>query len=347
MRVAALLSLLVVTFGLTACTSMVPRNRLPYLLIDETFGDPVKVVTIPLPAIASSPNEGITAGALAAFLIHNDKGEISTLVAPQVNYNKNYGVTTSVYSALYPSPLRSWEVNLAQSTKINYDYEITSRDKTYLDGKLALNAFVFAFADGSARFFGFEARTPRQQESNYTDQELGFNLSVGYDIGTHYQIVIGERFRNVGIHTGAVKGIPFIRDLFDNGNTPGIDGFTVHAQRISFIYSTLDSKDLPTFGGYARATAEVSGKIFGSNADYRHYEAEIKGYFPLDSARYISVFRLIYNQTMGNRVPFLEQSILGGRIPCGAMAAIGLSTTATCSSTWRSGSGCSAGRSST
>jgi outer membrane protein assembly factor BamA len=291
---------------------MVPRSRLPYPLTDESFGDPVKVVTVPLPAVSSSPNEGITAGALTAFLIHNEKDELSTLLAPQVNYNKNYGATFSAYGAFYPSPSRSWEINLSQSTKINYDYEITSRDKTYMDGKMALNAYLFAFADGSSRFFGFEARTPRQRESNYTDQEIGFNLSVGYDIGKHFQIVIGERFRDVGIHAGAVKGIPFIRDEFSDPRVPGINGFTAHAQRISFIYSTLDSKDLPTFGGYARATAENSSKMLGSSADYRHYEAEMKGYIPLDNARYISVFRLIYNQTLGSSVPFLEQSILGG-----------------------------------
>src|SRR5512141_859557 len=113
MRLALLLSIILVSLVMTACTSMVPRKDLPYPLTDESFGDPVKVVTIPLPAIATSPNEGITVGALTAFLLHNEKGEVSTLLAPQVNYNKNYGVTTSLYSAFYPSPSRSWEMNLA------------------------------------------------------------------------------------------------------------------------------------------------------------------------------------------------------------------------------------------
>lgn len=312
MRPAKLIFLFLVLLGLTACTDMVPRKHLPYPLTDENFGDPVKVVTIPLPAISSNPNEGITAGALVAFLLHNSKDEISSLLAPQVNYNQNYGVTVSTYGAFYPSPSRSWEVNLSQSTKINYDYEITSRDKTFMDGKLATNAFVFAFADGSARFYGFQAGSSKDMQTNYTDQEIGFNLSVAYDIGKHYQILIGDRFRNVDIHEGAVKGVPFIRNFFGKDNIPGINGFVAHAQRISFIYSTLDSKDLPTFGGYARVTAEVSGKVLGSSADYRHYEAEFKGYIPLDNARYISVFRLMYNQTLGNSVPFLERSILGG-----------------------------------
>ncbi len=297
---------------LTACTSMVSRDKLPFPLTSESFGDPVKVVSIPLPVIASSPNEGITSGFLTAFLLHNANDEVSTLLAPQVNYNQNFGITTTLYGAFYPSPRLSWETNLSQSTKINYDYEIKSRDKTFLDGKLEWNGFLYAFADGSARFYGFEARTPQQNQTNYNDQEIGINLSGGYQIAEHFQLVIGERYRDVEIHSGAVKSVPFIRDLFSAAEVPGINGFVAHAQRISLIYSTMDSKDMPTTGLYAKATIENSSKIFASSADYRHYEADLKGYFPLDEARYISVVHLAYNQTLGGDVPFLEQSILGG-----------------------------------
>jgi outer membrane protein assembly factor BamA len=68
----------------------------------------------------------------------------------------------------------------------------------------------------------------------------------------------------------------------------------------------------PTSGGFAKATVENSSKALGGAADYRHYEGELKGFIPLDNARFISVFRLVYNQTLGESVPFLEQSILGG-----------------------------------
>lgn len=306
------LLLLTLIITLSACTSMVPRKELPYPLSDKEFGDPVKVVTIPLPAISSSPNEGITAGVLTAFLLNNSKDEVSTLLAPQMNYNKYYGFTASMYGSFYPSPSRSWEINLSQSTNVNFDYEIKGRDKTFMDGKMELNAFLFAFGDGSARFFGFEARTPEQQETNYDDQEVGFNISAGYKIAKNLQLEIGERLRDVKIHEGAVKSVPFIRDEFTPAEVPGINGFVAHAQRVSLLYSTLDSRDMPTTGAYARATVENSAKIFGSSADYRHYEAEIKGYAPLDEARYISVARIAYSQSLGGSVPFLEQSILGG-----------------------------------
>jgi outer membrane protein assembly factor BamA len=306
--------LLLITL-LSACTSMVSRSKLPYPLTTEGLNEKAKVVTIPLPVIASSPNEGITVGALTAFLIHNDRDEVSTLLAPQVNYNKNFGETVSAYGAFYPSPDLSWEVNLSQSTKVNYDYEIKSRDRTFMDGKLEWTGFLYAFGDGSARFFGFQARTPQQNETNYNDQEVGITLSVGYEIADNLQLVIGERYRDVGIHKGAVTKVPFIRDpgtTFNESNTPGINGFVAHAQKISLIYSTMDSRDMPTTGYYAKVSVEGSAKALGSSAGYRHYEAEVKGYFPLAEARYISVVRLAYNQTLGSNVPFLEQSILGG-----------------------------------
>ncbi len=113
-----------------------------YPLTNDTYGDPVKVVTIPLPVIASSPNEGITYGALGAFLLHNSKDEVGTLLAPQINKNQNFGITTTLYGAFYPSPDRNWEMNLSKSTKVNQDYEFKIRDNTFLDKKLELNTYL-------------------------------------------------------------------------------------------------------------------------------------------------------------------------------------------------------------
>jgi hypothetical protein len=296
---------------LNGCTSYIPREQLPFPLTSEE-GDSAKVVAIPLPVIASSPNEGITGGALAAFLIHNKRDEINTLLAPQVNHNTNFGITASLYGAFYPSPERNIEMNLSHSGKVNHAYEIRARDTSMMDKKLELNAYVFKLADGSSRFFGFNAKSPEQMETNYANDETGYNISGGYQVGRYYQITLGDRFRGVDIKNGAVKKIPYIKDKFAASHVPGIEGFTTHAPRISFSYSTLNNRDTPTYGGYARFTFEPTIKALGGAADYRHYEVETKGFIPLDAARYVTVFRLMYNQTKGENVPFLEQSTLGG-----------------------------------
>ena len=293
------------------CTGYIPREKFPFPLTGEE-GDSVKVVTIPLPVIASTPNEGVTSGALTAFLIHNKRDEISTLLAPQVNHNPNFGVTASLYAAFYPISDRNVELNLSQSGRVNHDYEIRVRDMSLMEKKLELNVFVFKLADGSSRFFGFSAKSPKQLETNYTNYEAGYNISVGYKIGRHFQVALGDRFRDVRIGTGAVNKIPYIKDKFSSSQIPGIDGFTTHAPRVSFFYSTLNDLDTPTNGGFARITFEPTIKALGGAGDYRRYEAEVKGFIPLGDERYISVFRLMYNQTLGENVPFLEQSILGG-----------------------------------
>src|SRR6185369_4170478 len=115
---------------LTCCTTHIPRDGSNPPLSGNPFEDTIKLVTIPLPVIASSPNEGVTTGALTAFLGHNRKEEVTTLLAPQINYNDNFGVTGSLYGAYYPNPGRNLEFNLSHSDKVNQDYELRVRDAT-------------------------------------------------------------------------------------------------------------------------------------------------------------------------------------------------------------------------
>jgi len=297
---------------LIGCTSHIPRESLYLPLADDSNENMVKLVTIPLPVIASSPNEGITSGALTAFLFHNKREEVTTMLAPQITYNDNFGVTASLYGAYYPIAARNIEFNLSKSEKVNHDYEPRVRESSLLDNKLELNGYFFKLADGSSRFFGFNAKSPQQMETNYANDELGYNISAGYRIGKHFQATFGDRFRDVSIRRGAFSKLPDIKDKFSSADVPGIDGFTTHAVRVSLTYSTLDNRDTPTFGGYTRISFEPTMEDTGGAANYRHYEVEAKGFIPVSNARYISVFRLMYNQTLGNEVPFLERSILGG-----------------------------------
>lgn len=309
MRATLFIFLVFQAAALSGCTSYLPSGKFP---LPPMAQEQVKVVTVPLPVIASSPNEGITYGGLTAFLLHNQKDEIATLIAPQVNQNDNFGTSASVYAAFYPSPERSVEVNLAQSTKVNSDYEVKLRDQTLMDKKLELNAFIFAFSDGSARFFGFQSTSSPLNETNYADKEIGFSFSAGYPVSGHTQLILGERFKDVDIGEGAVRKVPFIHSVFSPAEVPGSTGFTAHAQMLSLVYSTLDSLTIPSSGVRAKATVETSMSALGSSVDYRHYEAEVKGFYPVMDARFISVGRLGYNQTIGDNVPFLERSTLGG-----------------------------------
>lgn len=308
MRALSLLSLILCSLA-AGCTSYLPATLLPAPSPAQPY---VKVVTIPLPVIASSPNEGVTYGALTAFLLHNDKDEVSALYAPQVNRNENFGTTGTLYGALYPSPLRSIEFNLSKSSKVNDDYEVRVRDQSLMDRKLELNAFLYNFTDGSARFFGFHSNSSAANETNFADREFGYTVSAGYPILANTFLFLGDRLRRVEVDDGAVTRLPNLRQRFSAAEVSGIDGFSTHAQSVSLVYSTLDAAAMAGSGIRARVTAEGSLAALGSSARFVRYEAEVKGFFPVPDSRFISAGRFAFGQARGSSIPFLERSILGG-----------------------------------
>ena len=297
----------------TACTGSVPQRYLPYPLTNETFQDPVKVVNIPLPVIKTDPNEGVSLGALSALLLHNRKDEIGTMVVPQVNHNDNFGTTASIFGAFYPAPGRQWELHLSRSSHVNQDYDFKFRDRTLLDQRLDAAGELFAFTDGSARFFGFQSQSAASNETNYADEEVGFAVSAAYSLLPRVRLVVGDRFRRVNIGRGAVTSLPSIQQRFTADEVPGIDGFTTHAQQFGLTYSSLDDAVMPTEGLFVKAVFELSTSALGSGATYRHYTVEVKTFLPLADSRYVTAVRVAYNQTLGDDVPFLERSILGGK----------------------------------
>jgi outer membrane protein assembly factor BamA len=235
------------------------------------------------------------------------------MIVHQVNYNNNFGTTVSIFGAFYPAPGQHWEAHFAKSEHVNEDYDLQFRDRTLLDAKLDVAGELFAFSDGSARFFGFQSHSSARNETNYADQETGFTFSAGYKIIPSLQIVLGDRFRAVDIGRGAVTSLPFIRQRFSPSQVPGIDGFDAHAQQAGLTFSTLDDAVMPIKGFYGKGVFELSRTALGSSTSYNHYAIELKAFVPVDDARYVTAVRAAYNQTLGHDVPFLERSILGGK----------------------------------
>ncbi|NJD91266.1 MAG: hypothetical protein FIA91_07100 [Geobacter sp.] len=305
--------LLLLLLLFTGCTSMVPRENLFYPLVTSESPLQVKTVVVPLPVIAASPNEGVTGGALAAFLLHNSNDEVATLIAPQVNYNPNFDTTYTIYGAFYPHKDRSIEVNLSRSGKVNDDYEVKLRDATLLAGKLELNLFPYHFTDGSSRFYGLGPGSVQGAETNFASRESGFTMTASYRLFGDIFLLAGDRLRDVTIAAGAFDALPSITAGFNEQTAPGINGATVHGQKFGLFYNSLDSQTMPTVGAFARSTAEFFTSALGSDREFQRYEAEVKGIIPADrQKRFITAARASYSHTAGSRAPFFEQGTLGG-----------------------------------
>ncbi|MDA8387429.1 MAG: BamA/TamA family outer membrane protein, partial [Nitrospiraceae bacterium] len=247
-----------------------------------------------------------------AMIMYAKKGAVRTLLAPQIHNNRYYGVTGTMYGALYPRAGQSWQINLSRSQHVNFDSEITFRDIGNIEKNMELNAYGYYFDNGSARFFGFHSGSLLANQTNYGDEEAGFTLSDTFGVLPRFYVSVGERLRKVTVTKGAVATLPFIGDVFTPQQVPGINGFVTDAQGLSLIYCSLDSREMPTQGLYARAEVEWSRKFMGSSANFTHYMISAKDFMPSSGRRYITVVRGVYNQTVGHDVPFLERSILGG-----------------------------------
>jgi outer membrane translocation and assembly module TamA len=107
--------------------------------------------------------------------------------------------------------------------------------------------------------------------------------------------------------------LPYTGDQFSS--VDGVQGETlIFGNRATFYYDTRNNLVSPTDGMAVTAYAELNQNIRnGDHPIYSRYEFEIKKLLPSESKRAILVMRADIQATLGDQVPFFEQSSLGGQ----------------------------------
>jgi len=175
-----------------------------------------------------------------------------------------------------------------------------------------LNVGATYFKNATARFFGLGQTTTEGDETNYTAKESRANWRFGIYANEVTQIAISQRFRAVQLQPGATD-LPFTGNVFST--VPGVEGETyILGNRATFYYDTRNSLVSPTDGMAVTAYAEINNNFKnGDHPIYSRYEVEVKKLFPSESKRAILVVRADLQATIGEQVPFFEQSSLGGQ----------------------------------
>jgi outer membrane protein assembly factor BamA len=185
-------------------------------------------------------------------------------------------------------------------------------DPAFSQGRYSLNFGASYFKNATARFFGLGQATSESAETNYTGREARVNWRFGVHVNEVTQIAVGQRFRDVRLQRGGVD-LPFTGDQFSS--VDGIQGETlILGHRATFYYDTRNNLVSPTDGMAVTAYAEVNQNIRnGDHPIYSRYEFEIKKLLPSESKRAILIMRANMQATIGDQVPFFEQSSLGGQ----------------------------------
>lgn len=266
---------------------------------------------VPLPAISYSRNQGSTTGALAPLLFV-EEGEIYRIMVPMVTYNGIVGTYFSLIWMEYLEKEKNVFLGLSQSTGIDFEYDLSYRDFTLRGGKFGLEADFTIFRDSTYRFFGFGARSAEEDETNYTQREAGYLISLRFQSSRVFRISLSQRVRDVEISEGRVSDLTYL--LNQHPDITGGTGSTILGHRLTVTYDSRDMKTTPLSGALVNLYTEIN-RNFEEGNDIYFLSSLIEGrmFFSSKDGGFATALRGALFMTGGHDIPFYEQAILGGR----------------------------------
>jgi outer membrane protein assembly factor BamA len=141
--------------------------------------------------------------------------------------------------------------------------------------------------------------------------ERGFNPAVGQTRPPPARLSLGEAIQRFDVRRGGIPDLPFTGDVFPD--LPGVDGATVHTQRVILAYDTRDAQTTPTRGLSLSLFVEASSEFLGSASDYVKAGLDTVYLRPLWDDRLVLVVRGLIEALSGDAdTPFEVRPTLGG-----------------------------------
>ena len=270
--------------------------------------NPVESPFFPIPEIITDPNSGTTVGLLPTWLITDSQHHVDRIIAPDVQYNSNFGWGAHARLLEYPSPDVQWSAVAGASEHIQRKIDLE-----FLRGRLRLHRWSFSASalyirDGTPRYYGLGNSSPAVDATNYTQNQSLVQVTFGRNFTPAWQLAYTLRLQQVDVLAGTLPGIYSIQTLF-----PGTLGTTGEVlNRLSLIYDTRDDVTLPTRGMRWIAYGGIAGAdVFGAT---RYTEAGLDGsaYWALTRSTILAThFGLRYMPSVRDAA-FWELSSLGG-----------------------------------
>lgn len=274
-------------------------------------GAAAEVSFIPLPAFDTDPNSGETYGVLPVVLFRDDSDRVRSILAPSVTYNEIRGVTGTFRYFAYPSATERMEVVAGYSEKIERKLDLHYRNFGLFDDRFHGDVQFLHDRDASIRFFGLGPESKAENETNMTLEVTGFYAIFGVNLTPTARLSLGETIQRFEVRRGGVPNLTFTGDRFPD--LPGVQGATVHAQRITLAYDSRDSPTTPKRGVSLSVFSEASAELLGSTSDYIKSGVEAIYLRPVVDNWVVFVVRALLEGLSGDSdTPFQVRPSLGG-----------------------------------
>jgi outer membrane protein assembly factor BamA len=244
-------------------------------------------------------------------MLKDAESRVRGIVAPSVTYNEIRGITGTFRYFLYPNALERFELIASYSEKIERELDLHYRNLGVFGGRFHADIQFLHDRDAAIRFFGLGPESLRENETNMTLEVTGAYGIFGVNITPTARLSLGETIQRFEVRRGNVPNLPFTGDRFPD--LPGIEGATIHAQRVALIYDSRDSATAPSRGLFTSLFAEASTGLLGSGADYVKSGVEAVYHRPYLDRRVVVVLRGLLEALSGDSdTPFQVLPTLGG-----------------------------------
>jgi len=264
---------------------------------------------IPLPVYATSRNGGNDYGFMPVLMLKEQNEYVYAIIAPSVVYNSNTGTNLTFRYLGFPTVDKNYRIFVNRSLGTDQEYTGEYWDNKFADGKFRLYGRLTFFRDTTYRFFGLTQHSREEDETNYSNLELSPQFTLGYYLPHNFVLSYGERLRWVTIRRGSATSLPFIQSEYPK--LEGINGGAVIERRLKLTYDTRDDEVFPTEGVYSNIFGEI-GQSFTHSRTFTRVGLDARTYISFSDKRFITVLKGEFQLTGGHKVPFFEESTLGG-----------------------------------
>jgi hypothetical protein len=265
----------------------------------------------PLPMYTTVPTEGSTYGFMPVFLRVDPAGEIRTIWAPSLSWNRAAGVNATARYYRYPDQEQALSLIAAASTHVNRTLLFTYDRLPAAPGRLSLEVFAQARRNLFYRFFGLGPDSAAAGESSYTRTTALVTTRAGLNGPAHLNAGLRFTLRHDRPQEHAIFGLPTLQ--LAHPDAPGLGGASLVLVGASLRYDTRRGGDYATQGV---ALEIAGGRAFGLHGFDHFWQVTAQARALWEETSFLQGAARVFvtDELGGHDLPFYYQSTLGGEL---------------------------------
>ncbi len=267
-----------------------------------------------LPSIATDPNSGVTYGVMPIWVLQSPKTQqIEYIHAPSVTYNEYFGWSATYRLYYYPTADSNLVLRGAWD-KDDHEAYASYQDQKFLHKNIALDLLFQDNVDASRRFFGIGPGTPLGAQTNYTEDYIRTQASLGMPLGydSLWKVYTSNHFISERTYNGPIPGFASFQATYPEQSS--LSRQSIDEWRLALAYDSRDGTITPTHGALLKLYAGYAAQSLGSQYDYDRYGIDARYLHDWNNPKAgITAVQFQSSQLLGTNVPFWALPSLGGK----------------------------------